>query len=210
MLSRSSVLRCAAPLSTRLAGHKLVAKFGIFSVLDAGDKVYRVQMSADPSVGAAAAEGAKKKSSGWKLNLMDNAFFSDLHACFSTITAMQDEVRCVVLHPALGAHFSAGLDLKSVAPILMDGVTTTSKAKLAVSAVTGLPTPTVTEPGLPAMRNMNLRVIIQRYQDSVSMVARARVPVIAAVSGLCLGGAVDLSSACDFRFASKDATLSIK
>jgi enoyl-CoA hydratase len=41
-------------------------------------------------------------------------------------------------------------------------------------------------------------------------VERCRKPVIAAVHGHCLGGGVDLLSACDIRIASRDAVFSVR
>ena len=37
-----------------------------------------------------------------------------------------------------------------------------------------------------------------------------RVPVIAALHGYVIGGGIDMSSACDIRYASKDAKFTIK
>lgn len=42
------------------------------------------------------------------------------------------------------------------------------------------------------------------------MVDKCRVPVICAVHGLAIGAGVDLSAACDIRYATKDAKFSIK
>jgi len=47
-------------------------------------------------------------------------------------------------------------------------------------------------------------------QRSISAVANCPKPVIAAVHGYCLGGGVDLSTACDVRIAAADATISIR
>jgi enoyl-CoA hydratase len=52
----------------------------------------------------------------------------------------------------------------------------------------------------------NLRMM----QRSISAVADCRKPVIAAVQGRCIGGGVDLISACDIRFASADASFSVR
>jgi len=44
----------------------------------------------------------------------------------------------------------------------------------------------------------------------VSSLEHVRVPVIAAVNGLCIGAGVDLTSAADIRIASKTAKFTIK
>ena len=51
---------------------------------------------------------------------------------------------------------------------------------------------------------------IEHMQDGVTAVATCRKPVIAAVSGWCIGGAVDLVSAADVRLASAEAKFSIR
>jgi enoyl-CoA hydratase len=46
-------------------------------------------------------------------------------------------------------------------------------------------------------------------QDTFSCLDEARMPVIAAIQGGCIGGAVDFTSACDIRYASADAFFTI-
>jgi enoyl-CoA hydratase len=47
-------------------------------------------------------------------------------------------------------------------------------------------------------------------QRSVTSVAECPKPVVAAVHGYCIGGGVDLVSACDIRVASADAVFSVR
>jgi enoyl-CoA hydratase len=47
-------------------------------------------------------------------------------------------------------------------------------------------------------------------QASITSVAESRVPVIAAVHGYCIGGGVDLITACDVRLASAEAVFSVR
>jgi enoyl-CoA hydratase len=56
----------------------------------------------------------------------------------------------------------------------------------------------------------NLRNMILDLQDTLTSVERCRKPVIAAIHGACVGGAIDLVACCDMRYASNDATFSIK
>ncbi|MGH9021168.1 MAG: enoyl-CoA hydratase-related protein, partial [Acidimicrobiales bacterium] len=51
---------------------------------------------------------------------------------------------------------------------------------------------------------------VRDWQDSVSALAKLRVPVVAAVHGYCLGGGIDVITACDIRVASADAVFSIR
>ncbi len=50
---------------------------------------------------------------------------------------------------------------------------------------------------------MDLSVL--EIQETFNVIDRARIPVLIAIQGGCIGGAVDLSSACDCRYASADA-----
>ncbi len=52
--------------------------------------------------------------------------------------------------------------------------------------------------------------LIGRLQGSITAVARCAKPVLAAVHGYCLGGGIDLITACDVRLAAADATFSIR
>ncbi len=56
----------------------------------------------------------------------------------------------------------------------------------------------------------NLRAVILDLQDTLTSIERCRKPVIAAIHGACVGGAIDLVSCCDMRYASRDAVFSIK
>jgi enoyl-CoA hydratase len=118
-----------------------------------------------------------------KLNAMNAAFWAEIVEVFNWIDN-HDDVRVVVLSGA-GKHFSSGIDLAllaSVAAELGDDV------------------------GRNARR---LRQTILRMQASFNAVDRCRKPVLAAIHGYCLGGAVDLIAACDMRYAAADARFAI-
>jgi delta(3,5)-delta(2,4)-dienoyl-CoA isomerase len=51
---------------------------------------------------------------------------------------------------------------------------------------------------------------VQGLQDAFSAIERLDKPVIAVIHGVCVGGGVDLISACDIRYASEDARISIR
>jgi enoyl-CoA hydratase/carnithine racemase len=154
--------------------------------------------------------GAKGRT---KYNLMDDAFFRSVRSAFDFVTyEMGDAARCAVLHagpiadadPKSGSHFSAGLDLLSVQGMLFKDVSYVDKAKLAAAVMTKKtsPPPMIKGSQLTAARNMELRQMIARWQDSFSAIARCRVPVIAAMTGTSFGGALDMASSCDFRYGS--------
>ncbi|MBL8394435.1 MAG: enoyl-CoA hydratase/isomerase family protein, partial [Candidatus Accumulibacter sp.] len=47
-------------------------------------------------------------------------------------------------------------------------------------------------------------------QDCLSSVERCRKPVLAAIQGACIGGAVDLVTCCDMRYVAADAQFSVR
>ena len=55
-----------------------------------------------------------------------------------------------------------------------------------------------------------LRRLILDLQDCLSSIERCRKPVIAAIQGACIGGALDMITCCDMRYATSDAVFSIK
>jgi enoyl-CoA hydratase len=59
--------------------------------------------------------------------------------------------------------------------------------------------------GVDARNRTGLRRTIRSLQDSFNAVAGARIPVLAAIQGGCIGAAVDLIAACDCRYATADA-----
>jgi len=61
----------------------------------------------------------------------------------------------------------------------------------------------------PSQREAFMHTVL-RLQEALSCVAKARFPVLAAIQGACIGGALDLVSACDLRFAAEDAYFRIE
>ncbi|WP_271408178.1 crotonase/enoyl-CoA hydratase family protein [Pseudomonas sp. Q1-7] len=119
-----------------------------------------------------------------KINAMNADFWKEIIEIFRDIED-NDEVRVVVLSGA-GKHFSSGIDLMMLASV---------GAQL----------------GPDAGRNARtLRRKILELQASFNAVDSCSKPVIAAIQGYCLGGAIDLISACDMRYCTQDAQFSIK
>lgn len=121
-------------------------------------------------------------------NMMGLDFWEELPQLFRELDA-DESVRAVVLTGA-GNHFSVGLDVQEVLGPWM--------AKLGG------------ESGATAARRSVLLRLIAQLQSGVTAVAQCRKPVIAAVSGWCIGGGVDLISAADVRLASADARFSVR
>lgn len=96
------------------------------------------------------------------------------------------EVRVIVL-TGEGKNFCAGIDL---------------------SLLMGLQR--FNEISCEGRKREKLRGFIFRLQDAITAIEDCRKPVLAAIHGACVGGAVDIVSACDMRYCTEDAYFSIK
>lgn len=116
-----------------------------------------------------------------ELNSMIREFWNELPAIVRELDTGGD-VRAMVLS-STGRHFCAGMDLavfgSSDAPGGAEGETGRSRAQLRQTAL--------------------------MLQDSFTCFEKARFPVLAAVQGGCIGGAVDMVCAADMRYATADA-----
>lgn len=120
-----------------------------------------------------------------EMNTMNKAFWKELP---ELLRALDDQslARVIVLS-STGKHFSAGMDLG----VFMSG-----------DAV-----PLTGDPGRMAE---NLRRVVMQLQASLSSLEEVRIPVLVAIHGGCIGGALDLVCAADCRYASEDAFFTIK
>ncbi|MGN6695200.1 MAG: crotonase/enoyl-CoA hydratase family protein [Aquihabitans sp.] len=116
-------------------------------------------------------------------NSMTREFWSELPDAVRDLDA-SGSVRALVIS-STGKHFCAGMDL---------GVFTGGGA--------GRDEGGSKEAG---RLRAQLRETVLALQGSFTALEEARFPVIAAVQGGCIGGAVDMVSACDMRYASADA-----
>jgi enoyl-CoA hydratase len=137
-------------------------------------------------------------------NAMGPTFWTDLPVVMEELSADR-AVRAIVI-AARGPHFSVGLDLKSMAGLLT-GHTDSADNGDAPAAGDGSGS---TRPLSTASKAVMARESILRMQRSVTSVAACPKPTIAAVHGYCIGGGVDLVSACDIRLASADAVFSVR
>jgi enoyl-CoA hydratase len=124
-----------------------------------------------------------------KANAMNATLWQELREAFVWADETP-EIRAVVLY-ANGKLFSAGIDLE----LLMSVSSMTQDSKYANCA---------------GRVREDVRRLLVQLQAAITSIERCRKPVIAAVHGACIGGAVDLVCACDMRFCSADAAFSIK
>ncbi len=61
-----------------------------------------------------------------------------------------------------------------------------------------------------ARKREALRTFILKLQNTISSIERCRKPVLAAIHRGCIGGGVDIVSACDMRYCTEDAYFTIK
>ena len=137
-------------------------------------------------------------------NAMGPTFWADLPVVMEELSDDR-AVRAIVI-AARGPHFSVGLDLKSMAGMLTGHADGASNGDAPVAGDGS----GSTRPLSIASRAVMAREGILRMQRSVTSVAACPKPTIAAVHGYCIGGGVDLISACDIRLASEDAVFSVR
>ncbi len=116
------------------------------------------------------------------MNSMVRDFWNELPAIVRDIDD-NARARCIVIS-STGKHFCAGMDLA----VFQGGGSTADPA--------------------PQDRHINaeaMRHHVKGLQDAFSCLDEARMPVIAAIQGGCVGGAVDMTSACDIRYCTQDA-----
>lgn len=119
-----------------------------------------------------------------RLNTMTPAFFP---AVRDAVRSLHDQgrTRALVISSS-GKHFSAGMALDVFGADDSQLVTSTPRARL------------------------SFQDFLRKLIDCFSAIDEARFPVIAAIQGGCIGGALDLATACDLRVCSADAFFTVQ
>ena len=119
-----------------------------------------------------------------RLNTMAPPFFP---AVRDAVRALHDsgEARVMVIS-STGKHFCAGMSLDVFASDEAMFVTTTARARL------------------------SFQDALRKLIDCFTAIDEARFPVICAIQGGCIGGALDLATACDIRVCSADAFFTVQ
>ena len=123
-----------------------------------------------------------------ELNTMSRDFWVELGEVLDVINRDSD-IRVVVMS-STGKHFCAGMDLNA----FTNGVDNIPDDK---------------KPDHARIGEAVYRVA-KELQEYISTLEKIRVPVIAAIHGGCIGGAVDMVTACDIRLASDNAFFCIQ
>lgn len=120
-----------------------------------------------------------------KANSLNEAMWQELRLAMEHCSD-NPAVRVVILQ-GNGKHFCAGIDLQMLMNV---------QAQI--------------EDNCEARKREKLRKLILALQASVSSLEACSKPVIAAIHGACVGGALDIILAADMRYASADARFCIK
>lgn len=119
-----------------------------------------------------------------KANALNTEAWEELKEIF-TILSEDDAIRVIILSGE-GKHFCSGIDLSLLQELTQP------------SSIHG------------GHHNEHLRKKILALQTAVTSIENCNKPVIAAISGGCIGAGLDIATACDMRYASEDAYFSIR
>jgi enoyl-CoA hydratase len=119
------------------------------------------------------------------LNSMPRAFWNELPEIVNDIND-HAKARVIVLS-STGKHFTAGMDISVFTD--GEGVKAGNSDQFTQAEA--------------------FRQFVLTLQNSFGCLDTARMPVIAAIQGGCIGGGVDMTSACDIRYCTEDAFFQI-
>lgn len=118
------------------------------------------------------------------INSMNTDFWDELPAIIDALD--REAVARVIILTSKGKHFTAGMDLELL------------------SNMGGNPDDE------PARRAEQTRRWILSLQETFTQLEAARMPIISAIQGACIGGGVDMVCATDIRFCTANAYFNIK
>jgi enoyl-CoA hydratase len=116
------------------------------------------------------------------LNALSLAFTAEIVRSVRDLDT-DDEVKAIILKSNADKAFCAGLDLKDFLSLGLDGKAKTS---------------------------LEFPETLKDLFDCCNALEECNKPIIAAVHGMCIGGGLDMISACDIRLCTEDATFSLR
>lgn len=119
-----------------------------------------------------------------KANALNQTAWEELQKAFDFLDE-NDEVRVIILSGE-GKHFCSGIDLE----LLMSVATLSGNCE--------------------GRKREQLRKQILSLQAPINAIEQCSKPVLAAIHGGCIGGAVDIVSGCDMRYCTQDAFFTIR
>jgi enoyl-CoA hydratase len=123
-----------------------------------------------------------------KRNSMNLQFWDELPEIIADIDS---EVKArVIVISSTGPHFSSGLDVQAFFNVINDQGADERAHRIS--------------------RGADFYQTVKKMQATFSALENCRIPVIAAIQGGCIGGGVDLVTACDMRYATADAFFSVE
>jgi len=132
-----------------------------------------------------------KLKRGDKLNTMIRAFWYELP---EIIRDIDDNARArAIVISSTGKHFCAGMDLSVFSNVGSSAsFLDVDKSKHALQ------------------QRLNMLMVLPELQNTFSCLENSRIPVLMAIQGGCIGGAVDFVSASDMRYCTEDAFFCIQ
>ncbi|MEM6965611.1 MAG: crotonase/enoyl-CoA hydratase family protein [Bacteroidota bacterium] len=120
-----------------------------------------------------------------KSNALHGPMWEEMKLLFETMHETE-EVRAIVL-TGEGKNFCAGIDLATLMDLQQYNSISCEGRKREL-----------------------IRTFIFKLQDCITAIEKCRKPVLAAIHRACVGGAVDIVTACDMRYCTDDAYFAIK
>lgn len=120
-----------------------------------------------------------------RANALHLEAWMEMQHIFETLSET-DEARVIVLSGE-GKHFCAGIDLELLMSI---------GGYQAISC--------------GGKRAEKIRKLVLKLQETITSIEKCAKPVLAAIHNGCIGGAVDIATACDMRYSTEDAYFTVK